>query len=235
MLTNLQSETSPTARRLMMESIERKKRMNPKPKLRMVEIVEHVEPEPVLVQHQVAEPVPVPAKNAHRKWSFVVDMNHGEKLQAPVPSLWCIKDAVATRYGVTIVDLESDRRTADIVKPRQIGYYLCATMTRRALPAIGRAFGGRDHTTALSGRNKIARLIIEDIHFNEEILALKASILATFNDQPLEAPSGSTLLQTRKEDPLTNAERVAGPEVQVPPPPILPHGKDRSMHAGTSS
>lgn len=53
------------------------------------------------------------------------------------------------------VDLLSERRTQVIVWPRQIAMYLAKTSTTRSLPAIGHAFGGRDHTTALHAVRKV--------------------------------------------------------------------------------
>jgi chromosomal replication initiator protein len=70
------------------------------------------------------------------------------------------------------------RRTWDIMLPRQIGYYLCKHLTPLSLPAIGRRFGGRDHTTALSGIRKIERLLPSDEGLRAQIAAL-TSILGS--------------------------------------------------------
>lgn len=72
---------------------------------------------------------------------------------------------------MTITDLKSARRTADVVRARQIAMYLCRTMTTRSLPDIGRRMGGRDHTTVLHGFRKIGALVQVDpalaAHINE--------------------------------------------------------------------
>lgn len=66
-----------------------------------------------------------------------------------------ILKVVASHYNVTRADILSQRRTANVVKPRQIAMYLAKTLTLRSLPEIGRRFGGRDHTTVLHAVRKI--------------------------------------------------------------------------------
>ena len=69
-----------------------------------------------------------------------------------------IQKLVASHYSVTRADILSSRRTATVVKPRQIAMYLAKTLTLRSLPEIGRRFGGRDHTTVLHAVRKIEGL-----------------------------------------------------------------------------
>ncbi|WP_371346489.1 chromosomal replication initiator protein DnaA [Ancylobacter sp. IITR112] len=66
-----------------------------------------------------------------------------------------ILKAVASHYDITRADIISQRRTANVVMPRQIAMYLAKTLTPRSLPEIGRRFGGRDHTTVLHAVRKI--------------------------------------------------------------------------------
>ena len=77
----------------------------------------------------------------------------------PNPSVTRIQEVVARQYGVSRFDLLSSRRTANIVRPRQVAMYLCKTLTLRSLPEIGRRFGGRDHTTVLHAVRKISWLV----------------------------------------------------------------------------
>ena len=74
------------------------------------------------------------------------------------PTVQDIIKTVCQRYGVTRIDFLSHRRTASIVRPRQVGYYLAKNLTLLSLPAIARLFNGRDHTTILSGIRKITRI-----------------------------------------------------------------------------
>ncbi len=80
---------------------------------------------------------------------------------------------VSKHYGVSRADLLSSRRTANVVRPRQIAMYLAKTLTLRSLPEIGRRFGGRDHTTVLHAVRKIEGLVQGDKALAEEIEVLK--------------------------------------------------------------
>jgi chromosomal replication initiator protein len=73
-----------------------------------------------------------------------------------------IQRAVARQYNVSGSDVLSARRTANIVRPRQVGMYLAKTLTLRSLPEIGRRYGHRDHTTVLHAVRKIEALIPKD-------------------------------------------------------------------------
>jgi chromosomal replication initiator protein len=80
---------------------------------------------------------------------------------------------VSKHYGVSRADLLSSRRTANVVRPRQIAMYLAKTLTLRSLPEIGRRFGGRDHTTVLHAVRKIEGLVQGDKVLADEIDSLK--------------------------------------------------------------
>jgi chromosomal replication initiator protein len=84
-----------------------------------------------------------------------------------------IQKLVASHYSVTRADILSSRRTATVVKPRQIAMYLAKTLTLRSLPEIGRRFGGRDHTTVLHAVRKIEGLSHADRSLNDELELLK--------------------------------------------------------------
>ncbi len=73
-----------------------------------------------------------------------------------------IQELVCERFGVTHDELTGDRRSQNIVYPRQVAMYLSRELTDSSLPKIGREFGGRDHTTVIHATSKIARLIRED-------------------------------------------------------------------------
>jgi chromosomal replication initiator protein len=87
-----------------------------------------------------------------------------------------IQRIVARHYNVSRGDLLSARRTANVVRPRQVAMYLAKTMTLRSLPEIGRRFGGRDHTTVLHAVRKIELLITNDTALAAEIESLKGQI-----------------------------------------------------------
>ncbi len=84
-----------------------------------------------------------------------------------------IQKLVASRYNVSRSDILSERRTAAVVRPRQIAMYLSKVLTLRSLPEIGRRFGGRDHTTVLHAVRKIEKAIHEDNALSDEVELLK--------------------------------------------------------------
>jgi chromosomal replication initiator protein len=87
-----------------------------------------------------------------------------------------IQRMVARQYNVSRADLLSSRRTANVVRPRQVAMYLAKTLTLRSLPEIGRRFGGRDHTTVLHAVRKIENLVHSDTALAEEIEILKRQL-----------------------------------------------------------
>src|SRR5206468_936637 len=73
-----------------------------------------------------------------------------------------IQDTVSDRFGLSLAELCGDKRSQNIVYPRQVAMYLSRELTDSSLPKIGKEFGGRDHTTVIHATSKIARLIRED-------------------------------------------------------------------------
>jgi chromosomal replication initiator protein len=88
-----------------------------------------------------------------------------------------IQKLVASHFNVSRGDILSARRTASVVRPRQIAMYLSKLLTPRSLPEIGRRFGGRDHTTVLHAVRKITGLVTADATLSEEIELLKRMLL----------------------------------------------------------
>jgi len=66
-----------------------------------------------------------------------------------------IKELVAMRYDLTVEDLTGQSRLARIARPRQLAYAALRRATNMSLPAIGRTFEGRDHTTVWHGIRQI--------------------------------------------------------------------------------
>lgn len=88
-----------------------------------------------------------------------------------------IQRVVAKHCGVRRDDMRSARRTANVVRPRQIAMYLCKTLTLKSLPEIGRSFGGRDHTTILHAVRKMERLIGSNEGLAKEMDFLRIQIV----------------------------------------------------------
>jgi chromosomal replication initiator protein len=89
-----------------------------------------------------------------------------------------IQRVVALKYSVEVKDLKGHQRTASISLPRQVAMYLACTMTEMSSTDIGRAFGGKDHSTVLHARKKIEKKIEEDPFFLELVNKLQADIKA---------------------------------------------------------
>lgn len=66
-----------------------------------------------------------------------------------------VLQVVADHYGITILDICSQKRNKEIVYPRQIVMYLCREIVGTPLQLIGKYLGGRDHTTIIHGIDKI--------------------------------------------------------------------------------
>ena len=87
-----------------------------------------------------------------------------------------IQKVTARHFNVHRGDLLSARRTANVVRPRQLAMYLAKTLTLRSLPEIGRRFGGRDHTTVLHAVRKMEALIPKDSALREDVEHLKKQL-----------------------------------------------------------
>jgi len=84
-----------------------------------------------------------------------------------------IQRLIAREYNITRGDLLSARRSANVVRPRQIAMYLAKTLTSRSLTDIGRRFGERDHTTVIHAVQKINTQVDTNKALAHEIDALK--------------------------------------------------------------
>lgn len=78
----------------------------------------------------------------------------------------------AEKYDMRIQDLIGPRRTKNIVYPRQIAMFVTRQLTPLSLPEIGKAFGGRDHTTVLHAIKNIEKKIKNNLDFEKNIHSL---------------------------------------------------------------
>ena len=93
--------------------------------------------------------------------SSATDRDHAAPSRVQI-SIERIQELVCERFSVTHDELTGDRRSQNIVYPRQVAMYLSRELTDSSLPKIGKEFGGRDHTTVIHATSKISRLIRED-------------------------------------------------------------------------
>jgi chromosomal replication initiator protein len=83
-----------------------------------------------------------------------------------------IQLATCEAFGVGLDDLLSPSRAARVTWPRQVAMYLSRELTDRTLPAIGDAFGGRDHSTVLHAVKRTGQRIASDADAYEIVRSL---------------------------------------------------------------
>ncbi len=83
-----------------------------------------------------------------------------------------IQKTVAEYYKIKVSDMHSKKRTRIVARPRQVAMWLAKELTPASLPAIGEAFGGRDHTTVLHACRTISDLRLKDTSINHDLLVL---------------------------------------------------------------
>ncbi len=84
---------------------------------------------------------------------------------------------VASYYNIKIADLKSPRRHKTIAHPRAVAMYLARQHTRESYPDLGRAFGGKHHTTVLSAVEKIAKRLAAEPGLRGEVHAIESMLL----------------------------------------------------------
>ena len=88
-----------------------------------------------------------------------------------------IIDAVCSFYKLQRNDIIGKKKNKEIVEPRQICMYLMTELLSIPLVTVGQALGGRDHTTVIHARDKIAELIKENSRIETAVKDLKNLIL----------------------------------------------------------
>ncbi len=83
-----------------------------------------------------------------------------------------IQKTVADYYKIKVADMHSKKRTRVIARPRQVAMWLAKELTPMSLPAIGEAFGGRDHTTVLHACRTITGLRLDNHQLNHDVHVL---------------------------------------------------------------
>ncbi len=89
-------------------------------------------------------------------------------VQEKLISIDNIQKTVASYFKIRVNDLTAKTRTRSIARPRQVAMALAKELTRLSLPEIGKAFGGRDHTTVIHAQKKIKELRETDHRMRED-------------------------------------------------------------------
>ena len=99
-----------------------------------------------------------------------------------------IQEAVARHYSISLDELVGEKRTKRVVMPRQVAMYLCRELTDSSLPAIGRAFGGRDHTTVLYAVQKVTKQMAEGGDLYQAVQTLTSSLTGASSPSAITRP-----------------------------------------------
>src|SRR5579863_1850475 len=87
-----------------------------------------------------------------------------------------IKEKVSRFHGITLKELEGQRRDQRLTVPRQIAMYLACELTNASLPQIAREFGKKDHTTVMYARDKVKQQQDHDPEFRSKVRSVQATI-----------------------------------------------------------
>jgi len=91
-------------------------------------------------------------------------------------SITLIQQQVSLYFNLKVTEMSSPRRSINIARPRQIAMYLCKEVTSFSYPEIGKAFGGKDHTTVMHAVKKIEALSIADFKLKKDLIDLRKLI-----------------------------------------------------------
>ncbi len=89
-----------------------------------------------------------------------------------------IQQRVGDYFKLSVEEMKSVKRQRSVLYPRQVAMYLCRTLTDSSLPEIGRAFGGKDHSTVLHAVEKISKEMAQDTH-KKHLMAHLAGLITT--------------------------------------------------------
>jgi chromosomal replication initiator protein len=87
-----------------------------------------------------------------------------------------VQEAAADLFGVSCAQLLARDRTPRVAFARQVAMYVARELTEETLPAIGRGFGGRNHTTVLHAHRRIAADMVRDQDTLEAVDALRTRL-----------------------------------------------------------
>lgn len=84
-----------------------------------------------------------------------------------------IQQATAEAFGLGLDELLARDRTPKVAFARQVAMYLSRELTDEGLPAIGREFGGRNHTTVLHAWRRISEVVDKPGEKRETVEGIK--------------------------------------------------------------
>ncbi|HEY2882846.1 MAG TPA: DnaA/Hda family protein, partial [Pirellulales bacterium] len=137
-------------------------------------------------------PCPLPRGEGSAEASNPIQVEHIRRYLAARqasnrPSLKQIAGVVAKFYGVPVTALSSQSRRRQVALARAVAIYLGRTLAAASLPALGKNFGGRDHTTALHSVRTIKQKLLADAELRGAIGTLQTLLAGLPADGQLDA------------------------------------------------
>lgn len=108
----------------------------------------------------------------------VLTETNGGILESQDISVDAVIEAVCRHFGIRASEIKSKKRSSSILKPRQAAMYLARKLTQASLPEIGKAFGGKDHTTVMHSIRVTEEMILKDEKLKGVIEAIERDMLS---------------------------------------------------------
>ena len=89
-----------------------------------------------------------------------------------------IQEATAEEFGISPEALLARDRTPTVAFARQVAMYLARELTDQGLPALGREFGGRNHTTVLHAWKRVSELVDKPGEKRETVVDIRRRLEA---------------------------------------------------------
>src|SRR3990172_3144264 len=125
------------------------------------------------------------------------------------PTIEEVKLAVCAVFQCGMADMTSGHRHWIIARPRQVGMALCREFTDWSLAAIGRKFGGRDHSTVCHAIKTLVRLSDDDDFMHKIDSARRVAILLASPRRVPDPPD--------QGDGDDDARSISGPRAPIGP------------------
>jgi chromosomal replication initiator protein len=108
----------------------------------------------------------------------VMDAMYPSRRGSGPPSIAEVQSTVAAYFKLSVEQLTSPSRASAVAWPRHVAIHLARDLTDASLPAIGRAFGGRNHATVVHACKRVSERLKTDQQVVDEIAALSAVLSA---------------------------------------------------------
>lgn len=103
------------------------------------------------------------------------------------PRIMEIQLATCSYFGLDGAEMSSDRRSRVVAWPRQMAMFLCRELTSNSLPAIGRMFGHRDHSTVIHAIRRVERRLQEDPEASIALVQICRAVARMANERVNES------------------------------------------------